>query len=443
MRIAPWVLAASLTSLAVAGCADGTRRPTRDTGVGDTGDSGSADSGADSSIADSGARDTLPPPRDTAPRDTRLDPDAACASAVVEATVERLPVDIVWVVDNSVSMAPAIMEVNAGLNSFASVIGASGIDYRVIMLSLRGAGEIMVGSSRRFGVCIPMPLAGDASCGDGPRFFQVEMDIRSTQPVEQLLGSLGQTRGYQATDDRGSAPWLPLLRPDATKTIVVVTDDNSRTCDLPRGTPCNSADPPLTPTSLLDFPGGPNPFNSRELGPGLLSSTYAPLFDGVTFDALYGWGSDTDPSVACTYPGGGSPPSAGETYTALVERTGGVRAKICDGSAAWGPFFDAVATAVTRTSEISCNVDIPPPPMGMTFDPALVNVIVRSGADSTYLGKRMDATACDAAGGWYYDDPTAPTQVILCPTSCDVARTALSTPDSGIDVQLGCASLLI
>jgi hypothetical protein len=174
-----------------------------------------------------------------------------------------------------------------------------------------------------------------------------------------------------------------------------------------------------------------------------LSASYAPLFDGVTFNALYGWGSDTDASVACTYPGGGSPPSAGQTYTELVNRTGGVRAQICDGAAAWGPFFDSVASAVTRTSRIDCNVAIPPAPMGMTFDPALVNVIVRTSTDASFLPKRVDGSACDAMGGWYYDDPTSPTQVILCPSSCDAAQATLAEPDTGLDVQLGCASLLI
>src|SRR5690606_13968070 len=52
-----------------------------------------------------------------------FDPDAACAVAKETAKVEKLPVDIIWVVDNSVSMAPAIDQVTAGLNNFAASIG--------------------------------------------------------------------------------------------------------------------------------------------------------------------------------------------------------------------------------------------------------------------------------------------------------------------------------
>lgn len=379
------------------------------------------------------------PPPDRGP----LAPDAACASETATAIVERLPVDIVWVVDNSVSMQPAIEQVQAGLNDFAALIGARDLDYRVIMLSLRGRGETTLGGSRRYQVCIPPPLSGDTSCGDGPQFFQVSVDIRSTQPIEQLLGTLGQTSGYTMSDSRGSAPWRHLLRDDATKAIVFVTDDNGRTCDLPGSTVgCSPADPPLTATSLEDFPGGGNPFNSTELGPGILTPAYGSLFAGYTFNALYGWGSETDPTVACTYPGGGSPPSPGPTYTALVTRTAGVRARICDGSAAWAPFFDAVATAVERTSRIDCTIPIPEPPSGMFFERDRINVFVDTGSGPMRIGKVADAASCDARGGWHYDDEGAPTAVVLCPATCDAVQAAPGASRS-IDVQFGCQTIPI
>ncbi len=421
-----------VAGLLIAACTRGRGAPT---------DGGEADAGGLDAMM---TIDAPAPPADGGPTPdgSFLDPDAACSLAVVEAEVERLPVDIIWVVDNSVSMAPAIDQVTAGLNDFAVLVEASGLDYRVIMLSLRGPGELDVGGRRRFGVCIPEPLAGDASCGDGPRFFQVEVDIHSTQPIEQILGTLAQTNGYRLGDEHGSGPWLSLLRPEATKTFVVVSDDNSRTCALPAGT-CSATEPPITSTSLEDFPGGPNPFNSRDIGPGILTATYGSLFDGYTFDAIYGWGSDTDANVACTYADGSIPPSPGQTYTTLVARTSGVRAKICDGAAAWAPFFDAVATAVTRTSRIECNIVIPPPPDGLLLDTDRVNVIVRGSSGPTYLPRRPDATSCDARGGFYYDDPAAPTEVLLCPASCDFVRAQVGPEGTGVDVQLGCESFLI
>src|SRR5207302_1020330 len=119
----------------------------------------------------------------------------------------------------------------------------------------RGAqSPVSIGGSNRYPVCIPPPLAGDASCGDGVRFFQSSIDIRSTQPLEQFLGTLGQTAGYTMMDAKGGEAWAMHLRPQATKTIVVVSDDNAR----------------LSATQFETFPGGKNPYNSLTLPPGIL-----------------------------------------------------------------------------------------------------------------------------------------------------------------------------
>ena len=399
--------------------------------VGSSGRSGGPSDGAvDSAAVDTGGWPDIPrPPRpDVGPVDAPLNPDAACASTSVAATVERLPVDIIWMVDNSVSMAPAVDEVTAGLNTFAGTIAASGLDYRVIMLSLRSpTNPVTVRGRNRYAVCIPEPLAGDPSCGDGPRFFQSSIDVLSTQPLEQFLGTLGQTAGYRAGDNRGGDPWHPFLRPEATKTIVIVTDDNAR----------------LNADRFERFAGGSNPWNSTTLPPGILDASWGGLFDGYVFDSIYGWGSATDPMVRCDYPGGGNPPSSGPTYTDLVARTSGVRAQICVGATGWSSFFNSVATAVVSTSRIACSLTIPPPPVGLVFDPTKVNVIVEGAMTSTALRKVTGPAAC-AAGGWHYDNEAMPTQVVLCPTSCTDAQARADAEGSvGVTVQLGCDTLLI
>jgi hypothetical protein len=369
--------------------------------------------------------------------------DATCASATSEATVERRPVDIVFMVDNSGSMQPAVREVNQGLNDFAGLIAGSGLDYRVIMLSLQGSSP----EGGLYPVCIPAPLGGP-SCGDSERFFHVDVNIASTQLVEQFLGTLAQTAGYTETDQRGSAPWREYLRDDATKTLVFVTDDNSRTCEYPAGFEC-ARPSDFTATSLEDFPGGRNPVSASPsliLGPGILTDTYGDLFQGYTFNAIYGWGSESDPDVTCDSPEENFPAAAGHTYTTLVQRTGGVRAQICDqaDSAAWDDFFERIATRVEDTARIDCNLALPEPPDDQTLNPRKVNVVVRSGADSEVLGKVADESACGAFGGWYYDDDASPTEVRLCPASCEEVQELLRESGSaGIDVQFGCDTLLI
>jgi hypothetical protein len=358
--------------------------------------------------------------------DVVISPDAACAAAVETATVEKLPVDIIWMVDNSSSMAPAVAEVKKGLNAFAAAIGAKNLDYKVIMLSLRSKDSpIQFNGSTRYPVCIPPPLAGDSNCGNGPRFFQSSIDIKSTQPLEQFLGTLGQTSGYAQGEAKGGEPWKQELRPNATKTIVIVTDDNSR----------------LSADQFEHFAGGKDPFNTTVLPPGILDPSWNKLFDGYVFSGLYGWSSDATPNDPCTYADGTQPPSSGPVYTTLVKKTGGVRAHVCDGSNAWGPFFDAVAQAVDSTAKLSCDITIPKPPSG-DIDPTLVNVALVSGGMSTYLPNVGTVASCDASGGWYYDNPAMPKKVILCQSSCDAAQAMIGPNKPGsIEVLFGCQTI--
>jgi hypothetical protein len=385
--------------------------------------SGSGDGGSGGSLFDTDGGFIM----DASTEEPPVNADAACAATASEATVEKLPVDIIWMVDNSSSMQPAVTEVRNGLNVFASLIASKNLDYKVIMLSLRDkATQITYNGGTRYPVCIPEPLAGDADCGNGPRFFQSSLDIYSTQPLEQFLGTLGQTTGYLPGDAKGCDPWKQELRPNATKTIVVVTDDNAR----------------LSATQFETFAGGKNPFNSTQLPPGILHPSWNGLFNGYIFSGIYGWGNDADPSVLCEYSDMTQPAASGATYTTLVQKTKGVRAKICDGSAAWGPFFDAVAQAVFASSKLNCELTIPTPPEG-TIDPKLVNVALVSNGVSTTVPGVTNAAACGLGGGWYYDDPTKPTKVILCKSSCDEAQTMVGPGEMGkIEVLFGCETVI-
>ncbi|MDF2693811.1 MAG: hypothetical protein K0S65_2194, partial [Labilithrix sp.] len=310
-----------------------------------------------------------------------------CAATAVEAPREKLPVDIIWIVDNSASMQPAVAEVQAGINAFANLIGTKGIDYKVVMLAKRGSTP----SGSTYPICVPPPLGG-ADCGNGPNFFHASVDIKSTQTLEQFLGTLGQTQGYTQGDERGSEPWAQELRSNATKSIVVVTDDNSR----------------FTVTDFETFPGGKNPSNSTMLPPGVLDPSRGDQFKGYVFSGIYGWGSETVASTKCKFPNDSEPDSAGQVYTELVKKTGGVRAKICDGSAAWGPFFDAVAQAVERSARVACELAIPPPDGGI-LDPEQVNVRVTDGTNPAVVVPRVaNEAACGNTAGWYYDNATAP-----------------------------------
>jgi hypothetical protein len=391
-------------------------------------------------VPDATRPDAARPDASTAEDAARADAAAdagsdTCATArEARAEVERQPVDIIWLVDNSSSMEPAIRQVTEGLNSFAETVADSGIDYRVIMLSKRGRQS----GGADLSVCIPEPLAGDGSCGNGSRFFHSSVDIKSTQPLEQFLGTLGQTEGYRQGEERGGEPWADFLRPAATKTIVVVSDDDAR-----GPASCNGSEPdPSGAARVFErFEGGVNPCNRSMLPPGILEDRWDGQFDGYTFHGIYGWG--TGDGGRCRFDNGSLPDAAGEAYTRLVDRTGGVRAQICDGASAWDDFFDRVASAVEASAPLACEIPLPEPPDGETLDPTRVNVIVRGAGGETTVGKVEDEGRCGTLGGWFYDDERAPSEVRLCPTSCDLARDRVGGEGTGIFVRFGCETLLI
>jgi hypothetical protein len=90
-----------------------------------------------------------------------------------------------------------------------------------------------------------------------------------------------------------------------------------------------------------------------------------------------------------------------------------------------------------RVLTLPCDYPIPAPADG-SVDPNKVNVRFTSPAQaaSDFLNV-ADASAC-ATGvqTWYYDNPTAPTRVVMCPSACD----ALHQPGAKIELVFGCAT---
>jgi hypothetical protein len=94
-----------------------------------------------------------------------------------------------------------------------------------------------------------------------------------------------------------------------------------------------------------------------------------------------------------------------------------------------------------RKNALTCDYQIPVIP-GRPLDLNFVNIKVRVGAPpaSEQQILRVDSAAqCGAQGGWYFDNPSAPTRIQLCPTTCDPL---LKTTGSGLTVLIGCKSVI-
>ncbi|HMI85316.1 MAG TPA: hypothetical protein VK550_14570, partial [Polyangiaceae bacterium] len=190
-----------------------------------------------------------------------------------------------------------------------------------------------------------------------------------------------------------------MLRANASKTFVVVTDDNATAA------PNNSATTFSAAVTALD----------------------PAMFAKWTLSGVYC-------STACL-----NCSAVGTVYEDLRKQTGGVSGDMC--TTDFAPVFKALAQAVITGSKLSCEWAIPPAPAGQTFDPRLVNVIYTpDGAAPRDLFNVPTAADCGTQGGWFYDDNTNPTKVLACPSSCTEIQTDLKAK---IAVAFGCKTKVI
>jgi uncharacterized protein YegL len=86
-----------------------------------------------------------------------------------------------------------------------------------------------------------------------------------------------------------------------------------------------------------------------------------------------------------------------------------------------------------RQSALSCEYTIPPPPEGEELDKEKVNVVYTP--ETGAAEKLTYDEGCAGGKGWRYDDPSAPTRIVICESTCDTVKSQAGK----IDVEFGCA----
>jgi hypothetical protein len=122
--------------------------------------------------------------------------DDGCGAIRQMADAKPSPVDIVWVIDDSGSMADEQAAIQKNIASFAAAIGGAGIDHHVVMVT---KDDVAAGT----------PLGADTL-----HYRHVGQNIGSHDALEKLLASYPQ--------------YADFLRPTAALHFVIVTDDESR-----------------------------------------------------------------------------------------------------------------------------------------------------------------------------------------------------------------------
>ena len=158
-------------------------------------------------------------------------------------------------------------------------------------------------------------------------------------------------------------------------------------------------------------------------------------------------------SVVSAAMGGSSPPPGqplvrtfavgmeGASFTTLnqIAVAGGGSStafNVGSGAAAQQALLEALDTI--RTGAIACEYVLPTPSRGK-IDPDTVEIHFTPGVNDPAVAFRKvaDLAACGATtGGFYYDDPAAPTRVLLCPASC--TQVGEGTPEAEVEVAVGC-----
>jgi hypothetical protein len=93
--------------------------------------------------------------------------------------------------------------------------------------------------------------------------------------------------------------------------------------------------------------------------------------------------------------------------------------------------FEAAIDAI-RGAAIACDLTIPPPPTGQTFDKEKVAVSYTSGAAPA---KDIAYDADCIGDGFHYDDPDDPKAIVLCAPTCSTVQ---ADPEASLEVALTC-----
>ncbi|NRA34346.1 MAG: VWA domain-containing protein [Polyangiaceae bacterium] len=270
--------------------------------------------------------------------------------------------DVIWTLDDSGSMNEEIEAVRSRMREFFSSIIRAGIDVRIALVT-----------------------------EDVQTYFpEVCQEITC---VEYPVSSRNSLDAFIAT----RYDWRSILRPNADKFFVVVSDDES-------GLPAQSfrawAD-----TYYVD--------EWRLAGIFCLPERVG---------GMYGYN--------CS--------GAGDVYFNLAINSGGVTADLGVPLLDWSEIFDELARGVIDTGvAVPCQWGIPSGSEDGDFEVSEVNVeFTDDSGEVIRLFNVPDDSRCEeAGGGWFYDSADAPTALMACPSTCE----SIQSDNSGqIAVVFGC-----
>jgi len=362
-----------------------------------------------------------------------------CDGGTGAVSLDEKPVDIILAIDNSASMSLQIDAIERRINGAVErVLGETLLDYRLILISRYGDGDVAVGESEH-PACVGAPLGGD-DCSDpshhpltqiGPRFFHYSADVGTGDALCRLLAAYSSPDEL-ASDERSWTPLFPrgyaeLLRDGAQKAFVVVTDGDVA-CSQAGQVFDDHADATNGESTALAFDAALRSLSSTAFGTaGGRNYTFHSIVGlAANAPASAAWPSTLPVQAGTCDPGKG--PGAG--YQALSILTGGVRYPACQEDAIDTVLRAIAAGAVQATP--SCTFQLGSRP---DADPQQTRVrLTSSDARPVLLGRVAGADAC-VDDAYYLSSAQA---LELCPATCSALR---AVRERRLSVEVGCASV--
>lgn len=341
----------------------------------------------------------------------------ACATSIVKA--DKIPLDLYVMLDQSSSMSDSV---SGGGTKWSTVTSALGTFVQQPGLDGVSVGIQYFGVPHGGATCSVLTCTVDADCGAaacGPCVANVCLGIATS-------GGDSCTASDYATPSVEIAPL-----PGVASQIVSSMGMHSPTTSTPTSAALQGAvdhakawkqsHPSDAVVAVLATDGDPSECDTSLANiDAIAAAALAATPSVMTF--VIGVG----PSLSSL---NGIAAAGGTTQAFLVDTGGNVNQQFLD------------AMNAIRHAALGCQYQIPTPTSG-TPDFGEVNVVYQPmGANAQTFPNVMNQASCPANGnGWYYDDPTNPTQIILCPASCSLVEADMT---GEVDVTLGCSTVIL
>jgi hypothetical protein len=316
--------------------------------------------------------------------DGSFNSDGACAATSTEAKI--VPLDMIILLDRSGSMNDGVKWEGAteALQQYVTSPNAAGVNVGLIYFPIKAPPDGFTCNYAHYDDLV-VPIA--ELPGNAPALVQ---SIDNENPTGSDTPTYGALKGAlsAATAYQDANPLHKVI-------LVFASDTDPNSCEVQPGNPPDADEIPTIAALAEDA----LKYNGVQ--------TYVIAIQGASIGSLN--------QIA----------AAGGTMQAL-DVTGNIDL-----------FIDKMKEI--QTNAVACDFPIPEAPKGETFDKDLVAVKYTPASQLELpeeIPRADNDQDCGGKAGWYYDDNDNPTEIVLCPASCQKIKNDLQ---SKIDVLFGCA----